>query len=135
MMAETEALAAIGTFQENLRGGVRQFALDQPFGLQLYGALWTHLCGRLGIKPSRDLIEVEPPAHVGIHTTTAGTTSADLIHQILQEVPPFARLIFTFQLITGLSASRLAELTGVSEATVRASRAAVLLHVHEALTR
>ncbi|TNE85799.1 MAG: hypothetical protein EP330_24495 [Deltaproteobacteria bacterium] len=124
MFKETDALVAIGSFQEKLRHEVTNFALDQAFAVQLYGCLWRHLAHRTGASA---------PMRPGTPTITEVDVSD--AHAVLQALEPFPRLVFTFQLITGLPVARLSELTGVDPRILRSERAHVLLTLHRALSR
>lgn len=125
VLPETDALAAIGSFQENLRREILSFGLEQSFAVQLYGALWQHLSTRTQAQiPTA--VELVEPFGIG----AAAGQSRPSVHEVLHQVPPFSRLVFVFQLITGLPVSRLAALTHIDEPILRAERARVLLTLH-----
>lgn len=118
-------------FREVLRGRLRAFAHDRPFGLQLYGALWHHLSA--GLEPGApSRIEGVYP-RPGMSVRPAGPEDAALISRAVSMAPPLPRLVYLFWLVTDLDAPRLAEMTGLSETQVRAVRAGVSALIQEAL--
>ena len=122
------ALAVTVSIRDSLRAQVRSFTVEDPFGAQLYRLVWRHLMALEEPNPSLRI----PQVRLEVRADPARQLDEAAVARALQGMDPFCRLVYLFWAITGLSAPRLAELTGQPEARIRAARAATMACVLEA---
>ena len=103
-LGETDALLTVANLHERVRRGIAHFTLDEPFGVQLYRALWTQL---------------DPPEPAATRSPTRPAADA---RKALDAADPGDRLRVLFLVATRLPVPRLAHALGTSEDALRSAR-------------